>query len=510
MTIATTANKAIGLGNGVNTNWPFLFIIPLASQLYVYYTDTLGNITAIPAGQYSVAGLNNPDGGSVTYPLSGAPIATGTTLTVYRLVPYQQLADVTNQGAFYPEIYEAALDYLTMEVQQLQEITGRSLTLPLTTVGVSTTLPTPIAGLAIGWNVTATALSNIALTGSIPVPVPINYGGTGQATAALGFAALAATSIALQGVLAPAQITANQNDYNPSGLPAACTLRISSNASRNITGIAGGAEGRVLVLVNVGATNPIVLKNNDAGSAAANRLALNGDVTLASGQAVTLQYDNSSLVWRQFGLSPDGEYRSTQVFTGSGTWNKPAGLKRIKVTIVGGGGGSGGAAQGVGTGAGGGAGGGFSIKWIESASLGATETITVGAGGTGGAAGANNGTAGGTTSFGAHCSATGGAAGAGATASNVLAGSTPGVGSGGNVNGNGTGSGQASVAGASGFGGLGGSSILGGGGHPPGGNANGNPGNIYGGGASGACSNNSSTAAGAAGAAGICIVEEFY
>lgn len=92
------------------------------------------------------------------------------------------------------------------------------------------------------------------------------------------------------------------------------------------------------------------------------------------------------------------------VFTASGTYTKPDGLKRIEV-IVTGGGQAGytvqntiqGQAYGMP-----GTGGGTAIKTIEAAALGATETVTVGAGGSTSAA------AGGTSSFGAHCSAEGG------------------------------------------------------------------------------------------------------
>jgi hypothetical protein len=59
-----------------------------------------------------------------------------------------------------------------------------------------------------------------------------------------------------------------------------------------------------------------------------------------------------------------------------------------------------------------GAGGGTAIKWIEAASLGATESVTVGEGGSA-RTGASMlaGEAGGPSSFGTHCSATGGAGG---------------------------------------------------------------------------------------------------
>jgi len=95
---------------------------------------------------------------------------------------------------------------------------------------------------------------------------------------------------------------------------------------------------------------------------------------------------------------PDGEYRGTLVYTGAAIYTKPVGLKRIRVTVVGGGGGKG--TYGPFSSNGGG-GGGTSIKTIEAAALGATESIQVGSGGTAG-------NSGGTSSFGAHCSATGG------------------------------------------------------------------------------------------------------
>lgn len=105
------------------------------------------------------------------------------------------------------------------------------------------------------------------------------------------------TTWALTGDITPSQITANQNDYNPTGLSTASVLRLSSDASRDITGLAGGADGRVLLVFNVGSNN-IVLKDESASSTAANRFALNGDITLAADNSVILWYDATSSRWR--------------------------------------------------------------------------------------------------------------------------------------------------------------------------------------------------------------------
>lgn len=184
-------------------------------------------------------------------------------------------------------------------------------------------------------------------------------------------------------------------------------------------------------------------------------------------------------------LGVDGQFSSILKFTASGTWTKPAGLKRIKVTVVGGGGGGSTDATNV---RGGGGGGGAAIEVIEAGSLGATVTITVGGGGAAGAAG-------GTSSFGGFCSATGGSA-LGAALSQAGIG---GIGSGGFINIKG---GGGDLSGHGGHCAQGGSSILGGGGR---GTVNpasyiGDAGGQYGGGGGG----------GAAGAAGIVIVEEFF
>jgi len=104
-------------------------------------------------------------------------------------------------------------------------------------------------------------------------------------------------------VLSPAQITSNQNDYNPTGFNnggapnGASILRLESDAARDITGLVGGVNGRLLIVANVGAFS-ITLKNEDAGSTAANRFAFASDFTLNPDQSLTVWYDGVSSRWR--------------------------------------------------------------------------------------------------------------------------------------------------------------------------------------------------------------------
>jgi hypothetical protein len=99
--------------------------------------------------------------------------------------------------------------------------------------------------------------------------------------------------------ISPAQITANQNDYSPTLFLGAQTIRIDSDASRDITGFAAPPTAQTKTLINVG-SNPIVLKHQNAGSSAANRIIVQGggDLTMQPDDAVTIFYDITTDRWR--------------------------------------------------------------------------------------------------------------------------------------------------------------------------------------------------------------------
>jgi hypothetical protein len=210
-----------------------------------------------------------------------------------------------------------------------------------------------------------------------------------------------------------------------------------------------------------------------------------------------------------------------RTYTSPATWTKPAGLKAVKVTVVGGGGGGNGGRgnsqfDSPRTGGHGG-GGGAAVRYIPAPSIPGPVAVTHGAGGAGGPAPATVGTitagsAGGTSSFGSFLSATGGSGAAGVPAP--------------------TGTG---VPGAGGIGSTGDFNISGGTSPVPAGgvgrnncfagsllstgavlfssgNGDGQIGAAVGGGGTGCLSSLPTFAshAGGTGAAGIVIVEEFY
>jgi hypothetical protein len=108
-----------------------------------------------------------------------------------------------------------------------------------------------------------------------------------------------AAAFTLSGTLSPAALSSDVNDYNPTGLSAALALRIDGGAAdRNIRGLAGGSDGRIVTITNVGSTNNLVIKNQDAGSTAANRFLLPADTTLPINTALAFRYDATSSRWR--------------------------------------------------------------------------------------------------------------------------------------------------------------------------------------------------------------------
>ena len=98
-------------------------------------------------------------------------------------------------------------------------------------------------------------------------------------------------------VITPTQITSTQNDYSPTGLATATVLRLSSDTIRSVTGLAGGASGRVLVIWNAGNFGIRFLKEN-VGSTAANRFSTTANLTLLPGGSMLIQYDAVSARWR--------------------------------------------------------------------------------------------------------------------------------------------------------------------------------------------------------------------
>lgn len=219
----------------------------------------------------------------------------------------------------------------------------------------------------------------------------------------------------LSGTISPTALAANTDNWAPTGLSGASVIRASASAAYNLTGLTGGAAGRIVLLENVGA-NAITL-THDATSTAANRFfcPANVDFSLAAGASVWLQYDSTSSRWRVVAPFTSALFTNQLVYTSSNSWVVPSGITKIFYELWGAGAGGGGS-SGAGMGSGGGAG--AYACGYKTVTPGETITITVGANGTGGNTSGTNGTNGGNTSIAGISgtnTANGGSLGTGAT-----------------------------------------------------------------------------------------------
>lgn len=121
MTLANTASQTTASGNGLTTVFSYSFPMPTTDSAVLVYTDTTGSTSSISSSLFSITGVGpTSSGGTFTYPLSGTPSATGTTLTLMRTVPLVQDAAISNLGTFAPQVTENELDYQMMALQQMQ------------------------------------------------------------------------------------------------------------------------------------------------------------------------------------------------------------------------------------------------------------------------------------------------------------------------------------------------------------------------------------------------------
>lgn len=148
MTISSTNSKAIGRGNGVTTAWAYPFKIPTIADVLVTVISAAGVSTQIPAAAYGISGVGTDAGGTVTYPLAGAPLAAGASIVIERVLAMTQPTNLENQGSFYPGVVEDALDRIVMLIQQMAggvRDLDLAMLFPATDVNPVTTIPNQVA-----------------------------------------------------------------------------------------------------------------------------------------------------------------------------------------------------------------------------------------------------------------------------------------------------------------------------------------------------------------------------
>ncbi len=147
MTVETQVYKVTANGNDSATVFSFSpMVIFQSSDIVVTYTDAAGAETTLSEGTganaYSVTVSTYPGTGSITYPEDAVtPIATGTKITIKRVLSLEQTVDLENQGGYFPDTQETALDKLVMVDLQQQEELDRALKAAVSDSSVDLTLP---------------------------------------------------------------------------------------------------------------------------------------------------------------------------------------------------------------------------------------------------------------------------------------------------------------------------------------------------------------------------------
>ena len=97
-------------------------------------------------------------------------------------------------------------------------------------------------------------------------------------------------------IITPSALSADVNDWAPTGILTADIIRASAGAFWAIGGLTSGVNGRRITIANVGTTHSIALNNEDPSSTAANRFSLpdtSCPVILRPRDSVTLVYDGT-------------------------------------------------------------------------------------------------------------------------------------------------------------------------------------------------------------------------
>ncbi len=212
-TVTTSASTITLAGNGSQTAFTFPFVGVAASDIQVIFTDASGNQQTLTQGpgptQYGVS-LNAAIppalwgvGGTVTYAPSGTPIASGTTLTISRVLPLTQTTVLQNQASYgqYAAVAEQAIDQAIMALQQVAGTNSRAIVGNI--ANSAPPLPLPPAAQAAnkglcfdgtGNNIIACSLAPAGVISSAMAPV------VGAATLATGRTAFGLGTMSTEGI----------------------------------------------------------------------------------------------------------------------------------------------------------------------------------------------------------------------------------------------------------------------------------------------------------------------
>lgn len=453
MTVSNVTNSVTYTGNGAATGFPFEFEIPTGTIVVTVLEIATLLETELSPSEYSVTGLDDPNGGEVLYPLVGSPLASTHKITIKRVLEIEQTLDLTDQSAYNPTALEAQLDRYAWILGQINEKLGRALIIPSGASADSDDL------LQLILSASSDTAANVALASAAQAAAEL---------AATNAAASAAVAAAAAGSLTAATVAemftgTDTAKYINSAVLAAQFKQGADNTGGATITLGDGAYFNLITSTT--AITSFAFTNDRVGRMAwvrfntvrtltynATSLIIPGSasittavgdkaliMSLGSGNFLVLEYvrfDGRSLLTftsSRPGLVPasgggtttflraDGTFAAasgildTQTFTANGTWNKPSNGSFALIRAWGGGA-SGGKGGGPNPGGGGG-GGSYSDLILPLSLLPSSVAVTVGASVAGVSSAGSDGNDGNSSSFGSWLTAPGGSKGLGTAAS---------------------------------------------------------------------------------------------
>ena len=163
MTISSTTNRAQFNCNGSTTSFPFTFKYLADSDLQVYLSSPAGVVTLLTLNvDYEITPAVPGPGGTLSFLgtyLSSPPVS-GYTLTILRFIARTQEVDFINGDSLDENNIEGMGDKLTMMVQDLDNKMARTLAFPPTSGISNISVPDPVAGAFLRWNLSGNGLEN--------------------------------------------------------------------------------------------------------------------------------------------------------------------------------------------------------------------------------------------------------------------------------------------------------------------------------------------------------------
>ncbi|MFC2533680.1 MAG: phosphodiester glycosidase family protein, partial [Neisseria elongata] len=163
MAVSSEIRKTgIYIGDGATSRYPFKYKVLSVEYISVVVSDGSGEDKELAHGRdYEAVIARNQDIEPGGYIDLKKPLPRGHRLVIVSNQDYLQPTVLTNHGGFYPTVLNAALDRLTIQIQQLSENVERSLKVGvITPENVSLNLPTPYPNKGLAWNAEGTGLTN--------------------------------------------------------------------------------------------------------------------------------------------------------------------------------------------------------------------------------------------------------------------------------------------------------------------------------------------------------------